>query len=157
VTADGTKSRGHGDKRPHKLDLFIASLLASKSVESAAAAAGIGTRTAWRWMADANFRRRLAEARRDALERAMTRLQESCTRAAINLDELQQSAENESVRLSASRCILELALRSAELQDVQERLSALEQIAQRRLKGQDHDQPAGHTPIGSARRVNGRE
>ena len=98
-----------------------------RTVEAAAAAAGISPATAYRWMQDPVVVQRLAEARRDGMTRCMARLQENATRAADNLDELQRTAESEAVRLAASRANLEFAFRSTEIIDVLERLAAVEQ------------------------------
>jgi hypothetical protein len=88
----------------------------------------------------------------------MSALQMCCSRAVNNLDQLQQNAENESVRMNSSRVILELALRAVELNDIQQRLDALEEIAQR--KGQDHDRWPNDKPdvaaSGHAGKANGR-
>jgi hypothetical protein len=59
---------GHGEKKTRKLDQFIAAMMSHGPVE-AAAAAGIAASTARRWMKDPVVIRRLAEPRRDAMNR----------------------------------------------------------------------------------------
>ena len=54
--------RGHGEKKSRKLDAFIAGLLSCQTVEDAAAAAGISTATAYRWLHDQDVIERLRQA-----------------------------------------------------------------------------------------------
>jgi hypothetical protein len=150
-----TFSAGHGGKKARKLDEFIAAMLASPSVEEAAAAVGIGVASAYRWLRDPHVAQRLAEARRDGMQRALARLQANATRAVDNLDELQRSAESEAVRLGASRANLEFALRATEIIDVLERLATIEE----KVNGPEwrkNDSPPNIAPAGKGRGVNGR-
>jgi AcrR family transcriptional regulator len=147
-------SGGHGGKKAQKLDAFIAAMMSHKGVEAAAAAAGISPATAYRWLADPDVIRRLAEARRDAMSRAMARLQEAATGAVDCLCEVQSSGESESARVSAARTILEQALRAVELQDIQQRLDNLETIAKSRWKGPGNDREA-QAPTRTVGGVNG--
>jgi len=62
----------------------------------------------------------------------MVRLQEAPAGAVDCLCEVQREGESESARVSAARCILEQALRAAEVGDLEERLAKLEAIAQGR-------------------------
>jgi len=118
--------RGHRRKKGQRLDAFIEAMMTRKTTEEAAVAAGISPATAYRWLQDPLIIERLAAARRDSMARCMSRLQANATRAADNLDKLQQSAESEAVRLGASRATLEFAFKTTELTDVIERLDALE-------------------------------
>jgi hypothetical protein len=126
MSADKRFSGGHGEKKARKLDQFVAAMLAHPTVEAAATSVGIAASTAYRWLQDETVIRRLAEARRNAMEAAMSRLQANATRAADNLDELQRTAESEAVRLAASRANLEFAFRTVEIIDVLKRLDAIE-------------------------------
>jgi hypothetical protein len=121
-----TLSSGYGGKKARQLQLFVAALLSHASVEDAARASGISPSTAWRWMRDPAVLARLREARRDAMNAAMTRLQEAAVGAVDCLCEVQRTGESESARVSAARTILEQALRAVELGDIQERLEKLE-------------------------------
>jgi len=117
---------------PRKLNGFIAAMLSHSSVEDAARAAGISRVTAWRWLKDPAVQARLREARKDAMNAAMVRLQDAAAGAVDCLCEVQREGESESARVSAARCILEQALRAAEVGDLEERLAKLEAIAQGR-------------------------
>lgn len=156
MTENETFSRGHGGKKPNKLHLFIQALLSNASVESAARAAGISASTAWRWMKDPAVVTGLREARQNAVERAMARLQEAMSGAVDCLCQVQSEGESESARVSAARTILEQALRSVELQDVQERIEKLEAIVKsRNWKGVGNDTQSDPSPAGTARGING--
>jgi hypothetical protein len=145
-------SGGHGEKQSRKLEEFIAAMLVQPTVEAAARSAGISYVTAWRWMKDEAVIARYRAARRDAMQHAMARLEQAASGAVECLMEVQSKGESESARVSAARCILETAMRSVELNDIQERLDRLERIA----KGgwTDHAQP-DHAPPRAARIVNG--
>jgi hypothetical protein len=69
-------------------------------MEDAAAAVGISPASAYRWLQDGVVLEHLAQARRESMKAAMSRLQENATRAADNLDQLQLTAESEAVRLA---------------------------------------------------------
>src|SRR5215471_14135966 len=103
MAADDTKSRGHGDKKPHKADQFVWALLSHRSVEAAADAVGISRRTAFRWMRDPTVVQKIRAARREALDHAMARLQEAATQAVDTLCDVQTQGESESARVTAAR------------------------------------------------------
>jgi hypothetical protein len=150
-----TFSRGHGGKKPNKLHLFITALLSNDSVESASKAAGIAASTGWRWMKDPAVVTALREARQNAVERAMARLQQAMSGAVDCLCQVQSEGESESARVSAARTVLEQALRSVELQDIQQRIDKLEAIVKSR-KGAGNDNQPNHAASGNSRGVNGR-
>ncbi len=117
-----------------KGDAALALALASgATIRDAAAAAGVGERTATRRWADAAFRRQVAELRGDMVGRALGRMADGMSDAAAKLREL-LTAESESVRLGAARALLELGTKLRESVDHEERLAALEQNQERRKK-----------------------
>jgi len=112
-----------------KRDLaFLVAIARGETVRDAAREAGIGERTAWRRMADPEFRRRLSGVRADVLERATGRLADAGAEAAETLKALLK-AESESVRLGAARAILELGSKLREAGELEERLRMLESDA----------------------------
>jgi hypothetical protein len=145
---NGTFFRGPGGKKANKIHLFVTNLLSGAGVEGAARAAGISVRTAWRWIHDPAVLARLREARKDAMNAAMARLQEAAAGAVDCLCEVQREGESESARVSAARCILEQALRAAELGDLEERLAKLETIAQGRGWRGTNDEQSHAAPKG---------
>jgi hypothetical protein len=114
-------------KKSRKAEQFIAALLTHPSIEAAAQAVGISSATAWRWMQDPKFAEQYREARREAMRHTTARLQEAGREAVDCLREVQRSGDSESARVSAARTILELGLKAVDLDDVQQRLDALEQ------------------------------
>lgn len=119
--------KGHGEKRTRKQEQFIAALLSQSTIEAAAKLVGIGDVTAWRWMKTPDFQAEYREARREAMKQTTSRLQMAAREAVDALREVQRSGESESARVSAARTILEQSIKSADLEDVQARLEALEQ------------------------------
>jgi hypothetical protein len=140
-------------KKGRRLDAFISAMLTAKTTEDAARRAQIGVATAYRWLADHAIARRLAEARKEAMARCMTRIQQAANQSIDTLCHIQTSGESESARVTAARIILEMALHTVELQSLQERVDALEA----RAKGGNSAYAAGEnqTPGRSPGGVNG--
>ena len=114
-----------GRRRKGELRLLVA-LAAGETVRDAAKAAGIGERTATRYTAEPDFRRRVVELRAAMVERALGKLADAATAAVDTLRSL-LNAEGESTRLGAARSILELGNRMRETVELEQRLAALEQ------------------------------
>src|SRR5215471_18245777 len=147
---------GHGEKRSRRLETFIQAVLSTPSLEEAAVVTGIGRSTAHRWAKDPLVIARLREARKEAIQQAMGELQEGALEATRALRAVLRTEGNESVKVSASRCILEMALRAAELQDIEQRLGALEELARtRNKKGNSHDDSEAFAPFEGRREANG--
>jgi hypothetical protein len=126
------QAKGHGEKRSRKQEQFIAALLSYPTVEAAAKTVGIGDVTAWRWRNDPAFAERYREATRESMRHAAALLQGAAREAVDTLREIQSKAESEAARVSAARTILDMALKAADLEDVQRRLDALEQAVKER-------------------------
>jgi len=137
------------------MDRLVAELLTHPNLEAAAAAAGVSRTSAWRWMKTADFIARLRTARRDAMQRAMARLQEAAAPAVDALCKVLSLGESESARVSAARTILEMALRAVELGDIQERLAALETIAKSRSWKEPSHVREDQAPSRTAGGING--
>lgn len=148
--------RGHGEKKSQKLDAFVEAMMTRRTVESAAAAAGISPATAYRWMRDQDVVDRLRQARQQAWSRAMAQLQEAGPEAVEALRKILREAEGEAPRVSAARTILELGVRAVELASIEERIDKLEAIVKtRNWKGAANEQQPDHAQAGGARNVNG--
>jgi hypothetical protein len=89
------------------------------------------------------------------MTRCMHQLQANATKAASNLDELQENAESEAVRLAASRATLEFSFRAMEAIDVIERLTAVEQKVNSPEWRNRNDNDSNHAPTRAARGANG--
>src|ERR1044071_10441620 len=80
-----------------KQELALQAVISHPTLKEAALAAGIGETTLWRYMQDEEFSRRLREARREAVNHAVTRLQEASSEAVTVLRD-----DRKSTRLNSS-------------------------------------------------------
>jgi hypothetical protein len=128
----GTRKRsGHGSKFSRKKEEAIAALLTQRNVEEAACIANVGTQTLYRWMKDPEFDATYLEARRAAVSQANARLQQGSSAAVSTLLKLMVDVSTPaSTRVRVADRILEHAKQSLEIDDIQVRLTALEQTAQ---------------------------
>ena len=122
--------QGHGEKKSRKQELFVAALLTYPSVEAAAKAVGISTASALRWRKAEDFIAMYREARREVMRQTSSLLQHASREAVETLRTIQSDGESESARVSAARCILEQSMKAADLEDIQERLDAVERLVQ---------------------------
>jgi hypothetical protein len=98
-------------------------------VESAARQAGVSESTAYRRLADPDFRGQLQHLRTDMVQRTAGMLTAAAGEAVKTLLSLQQASIPAAVRLGAARAVLELGMKLREVADLEERLAALEQRA----------------------------
>jgi len=117
----GERSRGE--------DSLLAALAAGSTVEDAARAAGLSSRTAYRRLADPGFARRLAQTRDELISNALGELVDCASEAVATLRAL-LSASDERVRLGAAKSTLEQLLRLRETLTLSQRLAALERSVQ---------------------------
>ncbi len=112
----------------------IAALLHERTIEAAAARAGIGERTLIRWLKAPEFAGAYRAARREVVTLAIVQLQ---TAAGEAVEVLRTVATDitapASSRVSAARAILDTSLRAVETEDLAARLDALEVL----LKAQE--------------------
>ena len=110
----------------------IAALLTQRNVEEAARAAGIGTRTLLRWLKTPEFQAAYRQARREAFGQAVARLQQGASAAATTLlKTMIDPATPASVRVRAAECVMNQATKAIEIEDIEARVSAIEQGAQK--------------------------
>jgi Holliday junction resolvasome RuvABC DNA-binding subunit len=115
-----------GSKKSRKVEQLIAALLTSATIADAAKVAGIGDKTARRWMKDPDFAEQYRLARRSCMDQATAALQQAMSESVEALREIQFGGESEAARVSAARTIIDNALRSRESEDISARLDALE-------------------------------
>src|SRR4051794_27489391 len=108
-----------------KQEKAIAALMASATIAAAAKAADVEDRTIYRWLADADFDAAYRAARREAVQVATGRLQQASGAAVATLCQLLVNG-TPTIKLSAAKTILEMAIKSVELEDLAARLEALE-------------------------------
>lgn len=115
-------------KSDHKKERAVSALITAGSIKEAARAAGIGTRTLYSWLNDKDFREAYRQARREVVNQALAQLQRVSSSAVNTLSEIMEDSEAPaSSRVSASKAVLELAIRAVELQDIMARLERLEE------------------------------
>jgi hypothetical protein len=107
----------------------IEALLVCKSIEASAKKAKIAKSTLYRWLKDETFKSEFSKAKFRLLSNAITTLQRVSTKAVNILIEVMENKENPaSTRVSASRIVLEQAIKGSELEDIEKRISTLEAI-----------------------------
>jgi hypothetical protein len=106
----------------------LAALLSEPTVKAAAAKVGIGERTLHTWLREPAFDAAYTAARHDAVGRAMGRLQHATGLAVDALVEVLdiRTPAHAGVRVAAAKVILDYALRFRELDELENRIAALE-------------------------------
>jgi hypothetical protein len=125
--------KGPGEKRTRQQEAAIVALLTAPTLTEAALQAGISEPTLRRWLQRDDFQTAYREARRALMSQAMARLQQVTGTAITTLEAIMGDAEaTSSSRVSAARAVLELAVKVAELDDLEARVTALEAALQQR-------------------------
>jgi hypothetical protein len=120
----------------HAVDELLAAAIAcGVRVEQAAEKAGISESTARRRMKDDVFRQRVAELRREMIDRSLGQASEAMLDAVIELRLLCRKGKSEAIRLSAANSLLDRGIALRQHVDYEERLSALEAKAAQPRKG----------------------
>ncbi len=110
-----------------KQETAVAALLSEATIAAAAAKVGVTERTLHRWLDDPDFSEAYRAARREAVGQAISRLQQGSTHAVTVLFMLMaDKSVSSSVRLRAAIAVLDFSLRAVELEDLQQRVEALE-------------------------------
>jgi DNA-binding MurR/RpiR family transcriptional regulator len=119
--------KGHGAKYPRKKDQAILALLTHPTIGEAADTAGVSEVTLWRWLQDQDFQQSYREAKRQVVQQALTRVQQVSGEAVDVLrDVMADDTKPPSSRVTAARTILDMALKSVEIEDLEARIEALE-------------------------------
>ncbi|MBI1763120.1 MAG: hypothetical protein HYR56_16960 [Acidobacteria bacterium] len=107
----------------------IEALLSERTIADAAVAAGVGEASLYRWLNDPAFDKAYKSARSRLLETTLTRLQHVSSDAVKTLHEtLTDPLAQAPARVSAARTILEFSLKAREALELDDRLSALEEV-----------------------------
>jgi uncharacterized protein with ATP-grasp and redox domains len=128
-----------GEKLSRKQEQCIGALLVQSTLGDAAEATGIAESTLRRWLKQPTFQTAYRQARRDAVSQAIARLQQVTTTAVDTLEGvMKDSAAKEAAKVAAAKTVLELAIRGVELEDLDERLQALEEELAVQKKGESY-------------------
>lgn len=106
----------------------IAALLLCPTIRGASEKSGIPESSLYRWLRSSAFQEAYREARETSLQQAISMLQ-SATGAAVGvmLSLMADKKSAATVRLASARSVLEYAFKAKEMQEIEERLQALEQ------------------------------
>jgi|SRR5665213_859244 len=122
---------GHGTKLARKQEEAIAALLTQRSIEEAARACNIGTRTLIRWMKLPEFNAAYREARRQAFGQSIARLQQATSAAAATLMKIMVDPNApHSTRVRAADSIFNHAAKAIEIEDIEGRVAELERATE---------------------------
>jgi hypothetical protein len=121
---------GHGTKFGHKKEEAIAALLAHRSLEDAARAVGISTKTLLRWLKEPQFDAAYRKARRAAFSQSVARLQQASGAAVSTLLKIMVDPNAPaSTRVRAADSVLDHGAKAIEIEDIEVRVAELERAA----------------------------
>ena len=107
----GKQIKGHGEKLTSKQEVLIAALLTEPTHVAAAAKAGVGETTVYRWMRLPRFRAAYRRARRELVEAAIVRIQAATGQAVEALLAVARQGRRDSDRVRAAIALLDHACR----------------------------------------------
>lgn len=114
---------------PAKQELALRAVISHATLKEAALASGVSETTLWRYMQDEAFSRRLREARRDAVNHAVIRLQRASSDAVTVLHDLMKKEDAPaSARITAARTVLDYSMRAVEMDELRTRIEELEEF-----------------------------
>jgi len=127
---------GHGEKIEARQERAISALLQAQTMREAAKEAGISESTLLRWLHDETFMESYRKAKRQVVQLAICQLQRSAGKAAKVLLEVAEDKVNPaSARVSAAKTILETSLKAVEIEDLEKRISHLEEALKTKIGG----------------------
>lgn len=135
---------------PAKQELALRAVISHPTLKDAAQAAGVSETTLWRYMQDGEFSRRLREARREAVNHAVLRLQKASSDAVTVLrDIMMKESAPAPARITAARAVLDYSMRAVETDELRVRIEELEEA----VMAKQEEEARGASPAG--KRVRG--
>ena len=112
-----------------KQERFAVALMTTSTITEAFNIANITNATAYKYLKDPDFSAYYMQLRREAMQQATNKLQQSAVLAVRTLENVMKDVENStsSARVQAARTVLENAYRGLEIDDMQQRIEQLEQ------------------------------
>ena len=114
----------------HKQEKAIMLLLQNKKMEEVAQELRISQVTLYRWIKQDAFKKRFAEVRQELFNEALDSLKTLTKEAIDTLDDILKNGTKETSRVTASKTVLELALRLKEVEELEKRVEELEKIVE---------------------------
>jgi hypothetical protein len=132
--------KGHGEKLSRRQERTIKALLEHDTLADAAHAVGIGEVTLWRWLREPGFKSAFREAKRRVLDEALSTLQKA-TRKAIGalVSILEDQGKPASARVTAAKTILETAVKSIQVEELEARVEQLERAISEQKENRNHE------------------
>ena len=127
---------GSREKLGAKQEAAILALLSSRNVEEAARAASVNQRTLFRWMKEPAFNAAYRAARRAAFGQSVGRLQQASSAAVSTLLKVMvDPGTPASTKVRAADSVLAHTIKAMETDDIEVRVTALEQAAEANKSG----------------------
>jgi len=121
---------GHGAKFGRKKEEAIVALLTHRTMEEAARAVDVSTKTLLRWLKEPEFDNAYREAKRAAFAQSIARLHHLSSAAVSTLGKIMlDSATPPATRVRAADSILDHTAKAIEIEEIEARVEALEQAA----------------------------
>jgi transposase len=114
----------------HKQERAITLLLQNKSTEEIASELRVNQSTVYRWLKQDAFKERFNEVRQELFNEALNSLKTLTKQAIDTLDDILKNGTKETSRVTASKTVLELALRLKEVEELEKRVEELEKIVE---------------------------
>ena len=110
-----------------KQERFAVALMTTSTITEAFNMANITNATAYKYLKDPDFNAYYMQLRREAMQQATNKLQQSAVLAVRTLENVMKDVENStsSARVQAARTVLENAYRGLEIDDMQLRIEQL--------------------------------
>jgi hypothetical protein len=122
------------DKLSAKQHKAISGLLSEPTIRQAAKVADVPEKTLFNWLKNPDFDAAYRAARRESVQQATARLQFASSAAVTVLYQLMaRDTVHASIRLSAAKTILDLSIKTLEIDDLAARLEALERAYAEKL------------------------
>ena len=123
---------GHGAKFGRKKEDAIVALLTTRTVEEAARAVGVSTKTLLRWMKELEFDTAYRAAKRAAFGQSIARLHQLTSAAVTTLGKVMlEPGTPPATRVRAADSILNRTTKAIEIEEIEARVAALEVAAQK--------------------------
>ncbi len=124
------REKREGPMRSKRQDQFIVALLEHPTLDKAAAALGVSDVTLWRALKTPEFAEAFRRARREAFSQSIARLQHASNAAVGTLLRVMTDREAPAAsRVRAADVVLQTALRGMEIEDIEARVTELENAA----------------------------
>lgn len=124
---------GHGAKFGRKQEEAIAALLTHRTIDEAARAVGVSTKTLLRWQKEPEFDAAYRAAKRAAFGQSIARLHHLSSAAVSTLGKIMlDPATPPATRVRAADSILDHTAKAIEIEEIEARVAVLEQAANAR-------------------------